>query len=58
MIRLARIALARRAFEKANAEYMAYQSQPAGAGWRFAIADALHLHLIGAERRLSYLINS
>jgi hypothetical protein len=56
MITALRLAFARRAFARAYVAYDAYQTQPAGAGWRFAVADALHIRLLLAERRLAALM--
>lgn len=41
MLRTVRIALAKRAFEKADAEFRTYQSKPAGSAWDINVAVAL-----------------
>lgn len=56
MLHPIRLHLARRAFARALVAFNSYQTQPATGAWRFAIADALHVRLIKAERHLAALM--
>jgi hypothetical protein len=56
-IRSIRAALERRAYDRANREFEAYQSMPAGAGWSVNVSCALLRRIAYHEQRLCALIN-